>query len=116
LPPSTADEATAWPVGQLDPELDPAGNQSQLTWPDPEATQLGDQEMRRRDRNPFVDSTAADIRPEELSDDQIQGESGLIPRQETLSFVRQSPAQLRQRLDGDAYAVTEVMVFDDPRA
>lgn len=71
----------------------------------------GDREMRRRDPSPFIDTTAADIRPESLSDDQIQswfdymawnlweliatrsteGESGLIPRQEyeTLSFVQQ---------------------------
>lgn len=71
----------------------------------------GDREMRRRDPSPLVDTTAADIRPDNLSDDQIQswfdymawnlweliatrsteGESGLIPRQEyeTLSFVQQ---------------------------
>ena len=71
----------------------------------------GDQEMRRRDPSPFVDTTAADIRPDSLTDAQIQswfdymswnlweliatrsteGESGLIPRQEyeTLSFVQQ---------------------------
>ena len=71
----------------------------------------GDQEMRRRDPHPFVDTTAADILPDELDDDQIdswfnymawnlweliasrstEGESGLIPRQEyeTLSFVLQ---------------------------
>lgn len=71
----------------------------------------GDAEMRRRDPNPFVDTTAADIQPDELSDEQIhswfdymawnlweliasrstEGESGLIPRQEyeTLSFVQQ---------------------------
>lgn len=71
----------------------------------------GDQEMRRRDANVFVDTTADDIRPDDLSDDQIdswfnymawnlweliatrstEGESGLIPRQEyeTLSFVQQ---------------------------
>jgi hypothetical protein len=71
----------------------------------------GDAEMRRRDPSPFVDTTAADIRPDTLTDDQIdswfnymawnlweliatrstEGESGLIPRQEyeTLSFVQQ---------------------------
>ncbi|WP_249354327.1 hypothetical protein [Rhodococcus sp. USK13] len=71
----------------------------------------GDAEMRRRDPHPFVDTTAADIRPDHLDDDQIdswfdymawnlweliasrstEGESGLIPRQEyeTLSFVQQ---------------------------
>jgi hypothetical protein len=71
----------------------------------------GDAEMRRRDPHPFVDTTAADVRPDRLSDDQIdswfsymawnlweliasrstEGESGLIPRQEyeTLSFVQQ---------------------------
>jgi hypothetical protein len=71
----------------------------------------GDQEMRRRDPHPFVDTTAADIRPDTLDDNQIdswfnymawnlweliasrstEGESGLIPRQEyeTLSFVQQ---------------------------
>lgn len=71
----------------------------------------GDAEMRRRDPHPFVDTTAADIIPDHLEDDQIdswfdymawnlweliatrstEGESGLIPRQEyeTLSFVQQ---------------------------
>jgi hypothetical protein len=71
----------------------------------------GDAEMRRRDPHPFVDTTAADIQPDQLTDDQIdswfnymawnlweliatrstEGESGLIPRQEyeTLSFVQQ---------------------------
>src|SRR5215212_6708429 len=71
----------------------------------------GDREMRRRDPSPFVDTTAADIVPDTLTDEQIQswcdymawnlweliatrsteGESGLIPRQEyeTLSFVQQ---------------------------
>jgi hypothetical protein len=71
----------------------------------------GDREMRRRDPSPFIDTTAADIRPDTLTDEQIQswfdymawnlweliatrsteGESGLIPRQEyeTLSFVQQ---------------------------
>jgi hypothetical protein len=73
--------------------------------------QEGDREMRRRDPSPFIDTTAADIRPDTLTDQQIQswfdymawnlweliatrsteGESGLIPRQEyeTLSFVQQ---------------------------
>jgi hypothetical protein len=80
----------------------------------------GDREMRRRDPSPFVDTTAADIRPDRLTDEQIQswfdymawnlweliatrsteGESGLIPRQEyeTLSFVQQwsvNPAAMR---------------------
>ncbi|SNT12809.1 hypothetical protein SAMN05421642_109239 [Rhodococcoides kyotonense] len=67
--------------------------------------------MRRRDPHPFVDTTAADVEPDRLDDDQIdswfgymawnlwelmasrstEGESGLIPRQEyeTLSFVQQ---------------------------
>ena len=71
----------------------------------------GDREMRRRDPKPFVDTTAADIVPDKLTDAQIhswfsymawnlweliasrasEGESGLIPRQEyeTLSFVQQ---------------------------
>lgn len=71
----------------------------------------GDAEMRRRDPDPFVDTTAADVLPDQLDDDQIdswfnymawnlweliasrstEGESGLIPRQEyeTLSFVQQ---------------------------
>ncbi|WP_197497006.1 hypothetical protein [Arthrobacter sp. B6] len=71
----------------------------------------GDQEMRRRDPHPFVDTTVADIRPDKLEDHQVdswfnymawnlweliasrstEGESGLIPRQEyeTLSFVQQ---------------------------
>lgn len=70
----------------------------------------GDLQMRRRDPNPFVDTTAADIQPDSLTDDQIhswfdymawnlweliasratEGESGLIPRQEyeTLGFVQ----------------------------
>lgn len=80
----------------------------------------GDREMRRRDPTPFIDTTADDIRPDTLSDDQIEswfqymswnlweliatrsteGESGLIPRQEyeTLSFVQQwsvNPAAMR---------------------
>ncbi|WP_308127651.1 hypothetical protein [Gordonia paraffinivorans] len=71
----------------------------------------GDAMMRQRDPHPFVDTTAADIRPDHLDHDQIdswfnymgwslwelmasrstEGESGLIPRQEyeTLSFVQQ---------------------------
>lgn len=71
----------------------------------------GDALMRRRDPHPFVDTTASDIRPDNLDDSQInswfnymawslweviasrstEGESGLIPRQEyeTLSFVQQ---------------------------
>jgi hypothetical protein len=81
----------------------------------------GDAEMRRRDPHPFVDTTAADIRPDRLTDAQIyswfdymawnlwellaarstEGESGLIPRQEyeTLSFVQQwavYPEAMRQ--------------------
>ena len=32
----------------------------------------GDAEMRRRDPHPFVDTTAADIRPDALTDEQIQ--------------------------------------------
>lgn len=31
----------------------------------------GDREMRRRDPAPFIDTTAADIRPDTLSDEQI---------------------------------------------
>ncbi|MBD0860351.1 hypothetical protein IA539_03895 [Gordonia sp. zg691] len=71
----------------------------------------GDAIMRQRDPHPFIDTTAADIRPDTLDDDQIdswfnymswnlwelmasrstEGESGLIPRQEyeSLSFVQQ---------------------------
>jgi hypothetical protein len=71
----------------------------------------GDAEMRRRDPHPFVDVTAADVRPDRLTDAQLnswfdymawnlweliatrasEGESGLIPRQqyETTSFVQQ---------------------------
>ncbi|MFI7167156.1 hypothetical protein ACIBM3_32370 [Rhodococcus erythropolis] len=71
----------------------------------------GDAEMRRRLPNVFVDTTAANIRPDNIDDDQIdswfdymawnlweliasrstEGESGLIPRQEyeSLSFVQQ---------------------------
>jgi hypothetical protein len=71
----------------------------------------GDREMRRRDPHPFVDVTAADIRPDDISDDQVdswfdymawnlweliatrasEGESGLIPRQEyeTVGFVQE---------------------------
>lgn len=71
----------------------------------------GDAILRQRDPHPFVDTTAADIRPDKLDDDQInswfdymawnlweliasrstEGESGLIPRQEyeSLSFVQQ---------------------------
>lgn len=71
----------------------------------------GDLEMRRRDPNTFVDVTAADVRPDHITDDQIdswfdymawnlweliatrasEGESGLIPRQEyeTVGFVQE---------------------------
>lgn len=71
----------------------------------------GDAIMRQRDPHPFVDTTAADIRPDKVDDDQIdswfnymawnlweliasrstEGESGLIPRQEyeSLSFIQQ---------------------------
>lgn len=71
----------------------------------------GDAEMRRRDPEPFVDVTSADVRLDELSNSKIhswfdfmawslwdvmatrssEGESGLIPRQEyeTVSFVQQ---------------------------
>ncbi|HEY5855666.1 MAG TPA: hypothetical protein VIW24_16870 [Aldersonia sp.] len=89
----------------------------------------GDAIMRQRDPYPFVDTTAADIRPDTLDDDQIdswfnymawnlweliasrstEGESGLIPRQEyeSLSFVQQwdiYPAAMR--------AVTEKIGVD----
>lgn len=71
----------------------------------------GDAEMRRRVPHTAVDVTTADIRPDELSDEQLyswfdymawnlweviakrssEGESGLIPRQEyeTMTFVQQ---------------------------
>lgn len=84
----------------------------------------GDAEMRRRIAVPFMDTTDADVRRHEITDEEIQGwfdyvgwnlwelianrstegESGLIPRQEyeTISFVQQwatYPALFRELTD-----------------